>query len=413
MGEPAWPLAAPVSAAGATPPPAGPASGLDDESEGETTDQWAPAWEVQPTDRLVYSSRTGAAPEEPPAAGRGAAPGSGRAGRGTAEAAGLHETGWTEPPSKAEAGGDFLDPEVAGLDVPARRRSRTMLLSAAAVVVLLGGTAAGVQLMSGSPEKATPLACDRGTTCATTGPNQVVPDDTDEPVLPEETESEPAEEQPTADDSTAPPADPISAPADAPQRTTPAKPRKERAETGPDMESQATPPPDVDDTQQGAVQQPLDASAPAEDGEIGTPASSAPPTSVPSASPRPPTRDPQEPQGPRPTSGPSGDGDGPHWPPIDIEIGFDLLRAKPASYTASIVLSNDSGSDLAGTEVSIPVGGVVSDVKGVTWKQRGSTLVLDAPKVRAGKDVVITFTATGTAKPPTSCSAPGTSCRTS
>ncbi|MFD0658514.1 hypothetical protein [Thermocatellispora tengchongensis] len=280
---------------------------------------------------------------------------------------------------------------------------RVTILSVAAAVVLLGGSAAGLQFMNRSTEKAA-ASCAQGETCAIVTPTASGPpaaidepaDPLEEESPPEDTPSEeaaseddPTEEAGTGETPTTGPTTNVNRPTTdrgpAAKKTNTPKPDPE-----PEIDSQETPPPDVEIEEEEDQQQ---LGAPTPTATTGTPqavVTTQPPT-VPQ---------PQQPGGEDVAAGGAA-----------VRVGFDVVNRALVSYTAELKVVNDTTDDLARMRLSLPVGGVVSSVPGVEWDQRGDTLVLDYDaEVPAGEEVVITFTAVGEAEAPDDCKVTGATC---
>ncbi|MBB2913842.1 hypothetical protein FHS43_005151 [Streptosporangium becharense] len=272
-------------------------------------------------------------------------------------------------------------------------RARAAVLAVAAVAVVLGGTVFGVQTLTGSESAADCPAAG----CVAEASNQPEPQiDVDELVdepLPDDEPGGPEEpEEPLPEET-----DGTTEPADTAGRTTPdPAPTSTRRRGGTAPTPRPTPTredtraPRTDDDPPPA-EEPSPTNSPSQTlvgGHRGEEPSQVPlpAESVPAPAPAP---------APGQTSAPPAAG-------APITVGADLVQAKQQVYTVKLVVAvEETFTDLA---LSVPVSGEVTSVRGAGWSQDGGLLTIESPQgLKAGEELVVSFTARGAAEVPSTC----------
>ncbi|MFG2075856.1 hypothetical protein [Nonomuraea maritima] len=266
-------------------------------------------------------------------------------------------------------------------------RGRVALLSVAAVAVVLGGTVAGVKFLSG-----TPAACE-GTSCSAVQSTSE-PAATDEPdaveedseALPEDEPSEEVEEETADPETTAPTAGtPVRKPSNSATPTKAARQEKPERQ----QDTQAEPPADrqAEQPQDQPTETPSEEATVLDENATGDMQTTPKPenTSAPIET--------LVPEVPERQSG------------ADNSVGVrQTISQRPATYRASVAVSNTSKRTLASPTVSVPVNGKVTNVSGAEWTQDGDLLILELENpLAAGQTVKVSFTATGKGSKAANC----------
>lgn len=267
-------------------------------------------------------------------------------------------------------------------------RGRVALLSVAAVAVVLGGTVAGVKFLS-----STPAACE-GTSCSavqsTAEPaateNSDAVEDEDPEALPEDEPSEEVEEETADPETTAPTAGtPVRRPS--PTATPTKTPRQNKSER-PTQDTEAEPPADRPaQPQEEPTETPSEEATVLDENATGDMQTTPKPEN---------TSAPIETLTPELPEGRSG---------VDNSVGVrQTISQQPATYRASVAVSNTSRRTLAGPTVSMPVNGKVMSVSGAEWTQDGDLLILELETpLAAGQTAKVSFTATGKGSKAANC----------
>jgi|GEM_PF-5699858 len=292
-------------------------------------------------------------------------------------------SGWTSEsePSDTVTRSTALDPWPED-EKGAGGRIGKALLIVAAVAVVLGGTVVGVRVLAGSesPADCPPAGCAAAS-------NQPIPeaDDTDL--------AEDLAEEPTPDDEPSETGDETPGPEDEKTRPTaaPDRPSPRRGDGGTASTPRPTPSPTPTATR-----------APLDDDSSPTDEPSPTHQSLVVGEQTPAPERPLNSAGPDPVPGEPTFSAPPAAGGAAITVGAGVVRDRSRTYTVELVVA--ANENVANLRVSVPVSGEVSSVSGADWEQVGDDLVIESRKaLRAGEELVVTFTASGDAEIPASC----------
>ncbi|MBG0832335.1 hypothetical protein HS041_32020 [Planomonospora sp. ID67723] len=296
-----------------------------------------------------------------------------RDGLRTGTPTGFLGSGWS-------AGADAPDPVWPGEERRSGGWIKLTLLAVTAVVAVTGGTVLGVQAWK-SPD-ASVAGCS-GDACLAGASNRPEPEaGTPEPGG----EPDPSQEPAGAEGATT---SPVPVPSATRRGAGPAR-RSSPAPTATRVpQSAETAPPEDESLPTEEPPSERDAGELIDIDDRTTPTPTPTPTPT-QATPTPVVTDSPRVETPAPTEDPT------------ITVGFGVLKERPRSYTAELVVAADER--VRALELALPVNGEVASVAGARWRQDGGTLVIEsAGGLKAGEELVVTFVARGRAEAPQAC----------